>query len=717
MIPQIKDQYEKERKLFLFLAKRVKSYPDWLIIYNNVETFQDIKKYFPYDTKVWGNGKVIITTRDSNIAYNSYILPENVIQVGELSKEEKLELFSKITNLGNNDFENNQLKVADFLEKIPSFPLDVSTTAYYLKEEKIPYSEYLKYISEQQKNFIDMQEIILNDIGEYTNTRYDIITLSIKRIIEDDPNFIDLLLFISMVNPQDIPKELLVRYKDGITVSKFIHALKTFSLITEKSQSKNLQSSAFSIHRSTQAIALAYLTESLKLELNSEQLSNIASVLENAMDHELKKHTTKTSILVAHTEAFLNHKKLIDRISESNLKVKLGTYYFDIADYIKAKKLLAEALAVFKDYYGVDHSKTALVSVHLGSVYRNMGDYNNAKPLLENALVVYKQNYGKDHIDTAWASTYLGSIYRNIGNYSKAKELLEGALIIYEQNYGKNHIKTARVYAYLASSYKNIGSFKKAKELLEQALSIYKEYYGVDHAQTAWVSTRLGNVYRSLGEYDKAKELLEQALVVYKKHYGKSCIETAWTLSHLGSVHINLGDGLKANDVLKDSLNIYNGHFDPNHVTIGWVLFHSGNAYQQLNDYDKSLKIHKQALAIYEQVYGNHHIQTAGVLNSLGEVSTLKGDIETAENLLNRALDILQKNKHPESYISLENLADLYLKKFEHAVTIGNIQKATDFRTQSINYLKQAQEIVTNSFPENSVHARRIKFKLKNLEI
>lgn len=54
IIPEIKDTYERERKLLLFITKKIKNYPDWLIIYNNVVTFQDIKDCFPYDEKVWG---------------------------------------------------------------------------------------------------------------------------------------------------------------------------------------------------------------------------------------------------------------------------------------------------------------------------------------------------------------------------------------------------------------------------------------------------------------------------------------------------------------------------------------------------------------------------------------------------------------------------------------------------------------------------------------
>ncbi|CAN0602094.1 unnamed protein product, partial [Ectocarpus sp. 12 AP-2014] len=63
----IKDAFERERGLLLFLRKWAKSYPGWLIIYDNVKSFNDIKRFFPHDPSGWGEGNVIITTSNNNI--------------------------------------------------------------------------------------------------------------------------------------------------------------------------------------------------------------------------------------------------------------------------------------------------------------------------------------------------------------------------------------------------------------------------------------------------------------------------------------------------------------------------------------------------------------------------------------------------------------------------------------------------------------------------
>jgi len=713
IIPEIKDVYEKERKLFLFITKKIKKYPDWLIIYNNVETFQDIQEYFPYDAKVWGNGKVIITTQDSNIAYNNYINTKNIIEIGELRKEEKLELFYKIIHNGHGNLENEQPLITKFLDKIPPFPLDISIAAYYLKEEKIPYDEYLRYISEPKREVASIHKFILSDMGHYTKTRYDVISLPVKRILKIHPDFKDLLLLVSMIGSQNITKELLSGYKDSVIVSKFIHELRKCSLITEKPL--NQLEPAFSIHRSTQTITLEYLIKLLELEQGAKQIRSIASVLVDFMDKGLKKHTDNTPILVSHVEAFLGHDSLIDKLTASNLKARLGIYYFYIGNYAKARKLLEEACSVYKDYYGLDHVQTASVATRLGNVYRNIGDYYKAKELLEKALLIYENHYGKQHNRTARVYIYLGSIYRNIGDYAKAKNLLEDGLRIYQNNYGNDHIDTARAQAYLGSNDKNIGNFKRAQELLEQALVIYKEYYGSDHNQTAWIQARLGNLYGSIGNYDKARVLLEQSMKLYLKHNGKNCIETAWVLSHLGCVYSASGDILKAKDMFNESLSIYHNYFKLDHVTVAWVVSHLGNAHKLLKDYDKAQELLNQALSIYKRNYGEGHTQTAGVINSLGEVSMLKGDLQTAENLFNQALNIFKQTNNPEAYVSLEHLSSLFLKKYEQEINNNNMKKADSFKKRSLDYLTEALEIVTKSFPCDSPCIQRIQLKSKTL--
>ena len=134
-----------------------------------------------------------------------------------------------------------------------------------------------------------------------------------------------------------------------------------------------------------------------------------------------------------------------------------------------------------------------------------------------------------------------------------------------------------------------------------------------------------------------------------------------------------------------------------------------------IGNHTKSQELLERVLVIYEKNYGKHHLQIAWVLNSLGDTYLLKGDLEIAQSLINKALNIFQQNNHPESYISLESLSDLYSKKSLEAVNKNNINRANFFKQISADYLKRALNIVTDYFPEHSPHILRVETKFKNL--
>src|SRR3990167_7561325 len=222
---------ERDKQILFFVKEKLKETPNWLLLYDNVKQFKDIHEYFPYDSGAWGSGRIIVITRDKNIQNNSYI--SSMIEVTELSAQEKLDLFVKIMSNGKPEQYTSQQKekARAFLQHIPPFPLDVSIAAYYLKTTNVSYEKYLDHIKIPHKDFTAIQENVIKEATDYTKTRYGIITLSLDNLIEADSDFASLLLFISLLNDQNIPIDLLNTYKNDIIVDNFIYHLKKYSLM------------------------------------------------------------------------------------------------------------------------------------------------------------------------------------------------------------------------------------------------------------------------------------------------------------------------------------------------------------------------------------------------------------------------------------------------------------------------------------------------------
>jgi len=714
IIHEIKDEKYREKKILNLIKEKLKQQSTWILIFDNVDKFADIKNYWPSDPAVWGFGKVIITTRDAHIQKNNQVKASLTIQ--DLTSIEKSDLFTKIIDNETikrlNDEHKNERE--SFLKELPPYPLDISVAAYYLKETQISYDEYLKNLVRNDSIFTATQENMLMEATDYTNSRYQIIATSLKHMIDSHKDFADLFLFISLLDSQNIPKDLLKARKDKLVVDSFIYNLKKYSLITNESSLNNL-GTFFSIHRSTQEICLDHLIKKFNLKHNKETINNISANYEKYLEDIIEeKNISKMNLSMTHCERFLSHD---DLLNDTNVKgfiySILGRMNYYLGQHVKAKQFLENSLTELnKDKKG-NNFRIALVLTYLGSILRFNGNYEQSKELLDQSLSIYKMEYPKKYDKISWVLTCMSKLYLDLGNYEKAKNLLEEAIDIYKQHPPKNKHDLAWALGCLGNSYREMGDYEKAKYYLEESLVLYKNYFSEDNASFAWALINLGEFHRKLGNYEKAREFSERGLNYFKEHFSDENIRTAWASTYLGYIYADLGKHEKTIDLVEHSLIIYKKHFFDNHVLIGWNLTILGNAYGALGQYQKSKNLLEQSLAIYREHYSENSIEIARLLNDLGRIHFLEGKLDKAEELFLKSLDILQKNNYPEKYTVLENLSDLYLKK---ALLISNTQDQTTLRDQTQSSLQQAYDIVRAHFPADSPHLARIQGKLKNLK-
>jgi tetratricopeptide (TPR) repeat protein/DNA-binding CsgD family transcriptional regulator len=676
-IIEIKDSEQREKQLIMLLEQKLKQHPNWFLIYDNVETFKSIQSYFPCNAKAWGNGRVIITTKDINIKNNNHIKNSNIIEIEELSKSEKYDLFSKIVERGEVDKELFADKIAleNFLEEIPSFPLDVSVAAYYLKETGMPYDKYLEKIASPNIEFTALEENILESTNYYSKTRYSIITLSIKRIIAANPDFKDLLFFVSLLNSQKIPKELLLIYKGEIIVNSFIAELKKHSFI-----STNLPVEidnhdyflTFSMHRSTQRIILAYLTGLINLESQKNLLKSIINPLENYISKLAEaEETLKLKALQSNCEAILARgRNIMDGETRTSLDTSLGVVSYYIGDDLRAKEILESNL-------------------------HNLQIYNH------NGMT-----------KSAWALLHLGSAYRKLGNYDKAIEFLTQSISLYKTA-TENNPDIGKALMTLGNVYRSKGSFLQAKIALQEGINVYKTQ-SVNHAGIAKGLLYLGVIYREEGDYNKAKSLLEESLETYKTHhYPYYSSLHARTLTHLGILYLRLGDYKKAQKFLQKGIDIYKKIRPENHLDIYMSILNLGEVYGEQGNYDSAKEFVNKAIANYEMHYGKEHLVVGKSLNHLGRIYILEQNLPKAKEVVIKALGILEKANHPEKYRSLELLGDMYAERSQKELQIsGRTSKYKFLKAKSIKYFEQSLEVVQKYYPENSVNFIRLQSKV-----
>mgnify|MGYP001420730607 CR=1 FL=1 len=752
------DSKDREERLVQFVKERLRIQPNWFLIYDNVEKFTDIQKCFPFDPNSWGSGQIIITTRDRNIQNNSHI--SHIISVEELDINDSFTLFCKI--MKNENFTNlehpQKEQIVSFLKHIPPFPLDVTVAAYYLKTTGLTYEKYLNNLQSYNKDFEITQEDILKETAQYCKTRYNIITISLERLIKAHKDFEELLLLICLLDSQSIPKDILSFYKTETIVDSFIYHLRKYSLTICKTCKDFTPCPLINIHRSTQKISLVYLTKKLNLEKDHQTLKSIAEVLEKfviraicAEDFAMMKN------LKNHLERFLSHKNLLTAAVKNSINIQLGTILYRLVNYEKAKDILKNILSelnkendnqcllvkaqtlmvlgiVYWELGNLNEAKSLLeqsISIfrkktskknegytqaiaYLGNVYGELGKIPKAQKLLELSISYYTKSFPHNYFGRAWALTHLAIIYRNLGKYDKAKDLLEQSIIIYSKHI-PNNPTIASAMTYLGEVNMRFGNFEKAKSLFMKSLQTYKKYFPENNAEVAWTLGHLGNLYSQQGNYKSSQRILEKSLSIHKKLFGENNSRTGWALTLLGNTYRHLEYFIQAETSLKKSLEISKKIYGENSFRTILVLSNLGYLYKDLKDYKKANQLLEKCLISYNKYYGKNHVEPAKIIEALGHLYALEGKLEQGKIFIYNALKIFKKNNHPHIYISLENLAELFLLKAKKARKEGKIQLTKDNMKQAKNYLIEAQKNIEGHLLKKSDIFFRIEAKLKKL--
>lgn len=681
-IRELKSATSKDSRILQFVRDKLRAQAPWLLIYDNLESMNKIQNYLPQDINSWGQGKIIVTTRDDNILDNQFI--DSIVYIKELDEKQKLQLFCKIIDKGESIRLNHKQiqKAKEFLKSIPPFPLDISIAAYYLKSMRITYDKYLNRLNNYNKEFEKTQNTLLKEVGNYSKTREYIILLSLEQIIAMHADFKDLLLFMSHLDSQDIPRSLLEAYKQEAVVDNFIYHLKKHSLITSL---PNLSLNTISLHRTIQKIIQEYLHRHIDFTTNKNLLLPLKNILEKALFKAIEdENFLEVRLLTGHTEKFISYHDILSDEIIGSLKSMLGLSYFylgspksankileesqihlnknqknnqreiaqlflhmgivntDLGNYKEAIEILEKSLLIYNKNFAGDYVNLSRVYINLALSYRSIGSYEKAKNLLKNSFEIYQSHFPENKREIAKILAYLGNVQRNLGLYKEAKASLESCLSIYNESSNHKDVRVGRALSYLSLVYRSLGQFEKARSLLEDGLTIYKENFPSNHILVARSSLFLGNIYRSLEDFDTAKHLMEQGLVTYK-FLTNDKLEGAWAIAHYGNLLREMGNFVDSKAQFELSLKIYKNNGYADHVDVAWILTHLGTIANDYGEHAQALEYMKKSFQLYEKYYPQDHVDKAWNTIHLGNTYALMNDFDTAINLIENGLMIIER--------------------------------------------------------------------------
>ncbi|AIL13837.1 hypothetical protein IM40_10715 (plasmid) [Candidatus Paracaedimonas acanthamoebae] len=712
-IKDIKEDYKRLEKMVGFVKHRLKQHPHWILIYDNVEQFSDIKYYFPYDATLWGPGKVILTTRNSNIQNCLYINAH--LQIPALNPEEREDLFSKVHSSSKEQTleERKDLKV--FLEQVPPFPLDVTLAAQYLKNTKASYNEYLGALYHDEANLSQSHKEILTSSQNYHQTRYSIIKLSIEKMLQKHPDFKDFLILLTLIDSQAIPKFLFEGYKSKDLVNTFIQDLHHYSLISYNTSSQGL--ATFSIHRSTQEMMRAYLLKKLNLTLNDPRLYILSEFLEKFIyDTVLEEDFAKIRKLMNHGEALLKHTNLLTDEQRGYLGCQVSGFYLLLNIYSKATETLNKSLKLLKNAKKIKPEclkidlRKANILVYRGIVKKCLGEYKAALSDVQAGLEIYRTLFPTHYMRLSWTLEHLGDVSLYLGHYKDGVNYLKESVALLKNYMPKDDLRISTSLIKLGKAYVENGDYLLAKNSLEESYHIQTQKILKKHYRLiSWNLGFLGKVYKALGYYEKAQELFQQGKKLHQIHLPDNHDDIAWFSLHIGNLLTEMGSYHEAEIMLKEALGECQKYLPPQHSSIFLAKYYLGILYCGTGRQNLAKKNLQESLKNYERIYGTHHIETARILRALACLYMAQDQLETAENLLFRSLSIFKLSSHPEQFMDYELLADLYRKKAQGK---GPLQSSFFLKKAEQN-LQQAISLGKVSYGEKTPHLLRVLAKLE----
>ena len=355
-----------------------------------------------------------------------------------------------------------------------------------------------------------------------------------------------------------------------------------------------------------------------------------------------------------------------DRNGEGTTYANLGTVFYSLEEYQKAKEYHEKALAIAIEI-GDSHGEGRILG-NLGSVFHSLGEYQKAKEYYEKALAIAIEIGDRNGERTTYGN--LGSVFHSLGEYQKAKEYYEKALAIVIEIGDRSGEGTT--YANLGTAFYSLEEYQKAKEYHEKALAIAIEI-GDSHGEGR-ILGNLGSVFHSLGEYQKAKEYYEKALAIAIEIGDRNGERT--TYGNLGSVFHSLGEYQKAKEYYEKALAIAKEIGDRNGE--GATYLSLGNVYCDLHK-NRQAKEHLDKAVGVSIAIGDRKLEAKACL-SLAYVSASVNDSQKAKEQCDKALTISRKCGDR----SFE--AEFYLTLGHTFQSLGECGKAAD-------YLQKARSI------------------------
>jgi tetratricopeptide (TPR) repeat protein len=528
-----------EHKYKLEVAqRRLRTYSDCLIIFDNLEDPRAIADYLP---ETEADPHILVTSRTQQPGFTP-------IPLDPLDEALSIELLYQEAGR-HAEGETEETAAREIARTLGGLPLALELAGAYLQYRSISFRQYLALLHENLK----AATAVKFAGGGFTRHETDLYsTLKInEEVFAEEPRLRDILDLLTWSGTAPMSLSLMCKLLDVESPVELTGALGLGTLLRMLQKTPDAES--YSIHR--------LLSEVRREEIPLDGCKEWANQMCKRVGYwfqDRRKDFLNLPMLEAeidHLKAWQEHARSYAPEQISRL-IWLESYPPQYRGrYREAKALIEEALILFEQNRTKDNELKGNLLNDLGGCHQSLLELSIALNYYERALEIRQSTFGDHDDDTVISLNNIAAAYNDLGEFALAVEYNKRALEIWLNAPEESNRYIAGSYNNISVSYGGLGEYGQAVEYAKEALNLFLNTQGERHPDVAYALINVGGIYANMGDPKRAQGYVQKALQLFREILGDQHVDTIIAAVNMANLLCNLGRPRQGLQLLEEMLH------------------------------------------------------------------------------------------------------------------------------------------------------------------
>lgn len=604
------------------VRERIKGYADdiknhlretssvWLLIVDNLTVNDPLREFWPTPEQEssWGEGLVLVTTQDSELAPRSHAHAKVMSLESGMEEADAMDLLMVISGMETDDDAKNVAKVLGY------YPLSLACAAVYVRQmrEDRPFSKFSwkNYLSNLQEYFAYL------DHSDYTHhnpcypqSMLPAAEFAARRMAENNEVLRAAFVLLSYCSLQPVPLDTVADY-----VLRKAKANGDAEIRVPDDVKVKIARCSLLIYPETGERGIEVVTLHQVMRLAFSQIRRKPDGKRTGTEEE-----SDSKLTCSFDRQELNG--VLHALNNGYKQKKGALKQEDIATRILLSPHLKEFVEGAERIPWIDRSLLVQALVYLadGLVHVAGATDNYRVALLERAYKINK-HLGCTDLNACELLCDLGYTYREAGQLDKVIPILEEANKLCEGQTDPEWMKQqSKLLNVLAFTFRESFQLDLAKEYMNLCVEVTKKAYGDEDVEVVERLCNLGVILHDRWENDEAIQVLEEARRIVETCDASQMFIRGQVLNYTAKVHLRWYLGLR---------------------------YTHPRAWSTKMHLKESDLLHEQALKIYHDLHGDQSKFTTGVMMTFGIAKLHLGEIDQAYDMCQKAVQVYRSSGH-----------------------------------------------------------------------